>query len=99
MCRFDQSKIVAPTIVGLFYFFLLGLNLIVAKSSLNILYVFIHILFVCASNSALVRTISTNNLLRLLSIVLPEAELLINLYKFSSILFADAFNFVVFNRK
>ena len=97
MCRF-KSKNVAPTVVGLFQYILRGLNVIAAKSSLNILNVFIHILFVCASNSDLVQTISTTNLLRLLSIVLPNAELLINLLKFSSNLFAEAFRFVVFSR-
>ena len=70
---------------------------IAAKWLLKILYLFIHILFVCVSNWVPVRTISTTNPFRWLSIVFPNAELIINFYKFSSNLSAEEFPFVVFN--
>ena len=97
---FDRSFFVAPTNVGLFQLFFSGLSevdVIAAKLLLNFLYVFIHILFVFASNVVLVRTKSTTNLFRLVSIVFPEAELLINLNTFSSILSAEAFRLLVLN--
>ena len=72
----DRSFFVAPTVVGLFQFFFSGMSKVdvtAAKLLLNFLYVFIQILFVCASNSVLVRTKTTTNFFRLVSIVFPEA--------------------------
>ena len=96
----DRSFFVAPTKVGLFQLFFSGLSEVdvtAAKLLLIFSYVFIHILFVCASNVVLVRNESTTYLFRLVSIVFPEAELLINLKTFSSILLADAFRLLVLN--
>ena len=72
----DRSFFVAPTIVGLSQLFFSGLSemdVTAANFLLNFLCVFIHILFVCASNGVLVRTKTTTNLFRLVSIVFPEA--------------------------
>ena len=74
-----DPKIWLTVIVSFFQYTLRGLNVIAEKSMLKTSYVSLHVLFISASNWAPVRTPSTINRFRLLSVIFPKAELLINL--------------------